>query len=148
MDIDRNHRESIISYWTKNLVESPATFAFNLLISLLAGILYSFKVVPSDYILFVFGVVSPIIFTICLYDLLLNSNGEIMGQPLPKVFHKTHLSRLVMMFDCSIIVLFAALIHFDLLNFFIFRFLQTIFFPILLLVMLKGFYFLINQQQE
>ncbi|MGD9977394.1 MAG: hypothetical protein AB7S54_05615 [Bacteroidales bacterium] len=142
-----NHKNTIFQYWTKNLVESSSTFSFNLSVSLLSGILYSFKVIQSNYLLLIFGVVSPIIFTVCLYDLLLNSNGELMGQPLPRVFLMPSWSRLVMFFDCSIIVLFATLIYLDLLNYFLFRFLQTVFFPILLLVMLKSFYFIINHQE-
>ncbi len=146
MDINRNRKETIALYWAKNLVESPVAFVLNVSVALLAGILYSFKIAPFASLLFVFGVVSPIIFTVCLYELLLNSKGEIMGQPLPKAFHKPEWSRAVMIFDCSLIVLFAALIYLDILNFFVFRFLQTVIFPVLLLVMLKGFYFITHQQ--
>ena len=138
---------TIFNFWTKNLVESPSVFAFNFFISFVAGVLYSFKVFPSGYILFLFGVVSPIIFTICLYDLLLSSKGEIMGEPIPKAFNNGKWSKAVMLFDCSLIVLFATLIHLNILNFFIFRFLQTVFFPLLLLSILKGFYYFKHQNQ-
>lgn len=136
-----NPEKTILSFWAQNLVESPSVFAFNFLISFVAGVLYSFKVFPSGYILFLFGVVSPIIFTICLYDLLLSSKGEIMGEPIPKAFNNGKWSKAVMIFDCSLIVLFATLIHLNVLNFFVFRFLQTVFFPLLLLSILKGFYY-------
>lgn len=136
--------DELISHWTKNLVGSSSSFSFNIMVSLLAGILYSFKIIPSGYILFIFGVVSPIIFTICMYTMILNSNGELMGQPLPSVFRKRNLSRLLMCFDCFLIVLFACLIYFDFINFFLFRFLQTVFFPVLLLVMLRSFYFILR----
>lgn len=142
-----NPEKTILSFWTQNLVESPSVFAFNFLISFVAGVLYSFKVFPSGYILFLFGVVSPIIFTICLYDLLLSSKGEIMGQPIPKAFNNGKWSKAVMLFDCSLIVLFASLIYLNILNYFVFRFLQTVFFPLLLLVMLRGFYFFKYQNQ-
>jgi len=147
MSIVNDSGETIFRFWTKNLVESPIAFAFNLFVSLFAGVLYSFKVFPSGYILFLFGVVSPIIFTICLYDLLLSSKGEIMGEPIPKTFNNGKWSKAVMLFDCSLIALFALLIHLNILNYFVFRFLQTVFFPILLLVMLKGFYFFMYQNQ-
>jgi hypothetical protein len=136
-----NSEITFFGYWTKNLVESPIAFTFNLMVSLIAGVLYSFNVIPSPYLLFIFGIVSPIIFTICLYDLMLSSNGEIMGEAIPKAFSDVKWGRLVMLFDCFLIVLFATLIQLNILNFFIFRFLQTLFFPVLLLVMLKGFYF-------
>ncbi len=142
-----NSGKTIFSFWTQNLVESPSVFAFNFLISFVAGVLYSFKVFPSGYILFLFGVVSPIIFTICLYDLLLSSNGEIMGEPIPKAFNNGNRTKAVMLFDCLLILLFAALIHFNVLNFFVFRFLQTVFFPLLLLSILKGFYYFKYQNQ-
>lgn len=141
-----NQKETLLLHWTKNLVESPIAFTFNTSLSITSGVIYSFKLIQSDYLLLIFGVVSPILFTLCLYDLLLNSNGEILGQPLPKAFTKIQLNRMVMLFDCSIIILFAALIHFNILNFFIFRFLQTLLFPVLLLIMLKGFYFALNQE--
>lgn len=135
-----NQKDSILLYWTKNLVESPSTFSFNLLISFTAGTLYSFRLITSDYLLLIFGTVSPILFTLCLYELLLNTNGELLGESLPTIFTKKSISRFVMFFDCSIIVLFAALIHFNILNYFLTRFLQTILFPILLLVLLRGAY--------
>ncbi|MGE0078477.1 MAG: hypothetical protein AB7S48_11500 [Bacteroidales bacterium] len=146
MGDDGNYKETIISYWTRNLVESSSAFTFNISVSFLAGVLYTFRIIQSPSLLFLFGIISPIIFTICLYDLLLRSNGEVMGQPLPKVFNKANRNRIVMIFDCSLIILFAALIYFNILNYFLFRFLQTLFFPLLLLIMLKGFYFVINQR--
>lgn len=145
-NLDRSEK-TIFGFWTQNLVESPSVFAFNFLVSFVAGVLYSFKVFPSGYILFLFGVVSPIIFTICLYDLLLSSKGEILGEPVPKAFNNVKWSKAVMLFDCSLIALFATLIHLNVLNFFVFRFLQTVFFPLLLLSILKGFYFFKYQNQ-
>lgn len=140
------HRNGILFFWTQNLVESPTIFSFNLIVSFIAGIVYSFRIIESDYLLLIFGVVSPILFTVCLYSLLFNSQGSVLGQPLPKAFTKIELNRFIMFLDCFIILLFAGFIHFDLLNFFVFRFLQTLFFPILLLIMLKGFYYTLYQQ--
>ena len=140
MDSLYNQKDSILLYCAKNLVESPTTFSFNIFVSFLAGTLYSFKILNSDYLLLIFGTVSPILFTLCLYELLLNTNGELLGESLPTVFTKKRLSRFVMFFDCSIIVLFAALIHFNILNYFLTRFLQTLLFPILLLVLLRSAY--------
>ncbi len=141
-----NQRKAMLRYWTKNLVESPSAFMLNQLVALTAGIIYTFKIAPSGYLLFIFGVVSPIIFTLCLYSLLQSCNGEIMGQPIPGIFHKKPQSQLAMIIDCILIGLFALLIHLGYLNYFVFRFLQTIAFPLLLLAMLKGLYISITQR--
>lgn len=135
-----NPNNAILQYWAKNLVESPSAFMFNQLVTLSAGVIYTFRIAPSGYLLFLFGVVSPIIFTLCLYGLLQSCNGEILGQPIPGIFHKKPQSQLAMIIDCLLIGLFALLIHLGYLNYFLFRFLQTIAFPLLLLTMLKGLY--------
>jgi uncharacterized SAM-binding protein YcdF (DUF218 family) len=46
----------------------------------------------------------------------------------------------MMLFDVCVIISFASLIYTNILNYFLFRFLQTIFFPTLLLIFLRILY--------
>lgn len=140
MSAGKKIKNGLFSYWTENLVGSSASFSFNLFMNLSAGIIYSFKIIPSPYLLALFGVVSPILFTLCLYDHIRNGSGLLLNEPLPTAFISRAGNRLLMTFDISLIIGFALLIYFGPLNYFLFRFLQTIFFPCMMLVLLRVIY--------
>lgn len=113
------------------------TYTVNLFITTVGGILFSFKIFPSPYLLLVFGVVSPIIFTICTYESIKGFNKIAMGEEFPKFLTTRYSTYIAMAIDISVILLFALLIYFDLLNNFFFRFLQTVFFPLISLSILR-----------
>lgn len=136
----RQVENTLLYYWVKNLVGSGSSFAFNLTLTLVFGILYSFSVVPSPYILLVFGVVSPVIFTVCLYFTIRHVSELMPGMVFPRVLLSANTNTLMMVFDVCSIVGFASLIYYNILNYFFFRFLQTIFFPALLLIFLRILY--------
>mgnify|MGYP001159343492 CR=1 FL=1 len=140
MPEDIKFENSLLYYWLRNLVGTNSAFSFNLFITLTSGLLYSFKVVPSPYLLLIFGVISPIIFTICLYFFIKNSSGYIMNEPLPKAFLSRSGNSILMTFDICLIIGFSILIYMGPLNYFLFRFLQTIFFPGMLLIFLRVLY--------
>lgn len=128
---------SLLHHWMVNLVGTNTAFSFNLTINLSAGLMYSFKVLPTPYLLLLFGVISPILFTLCLYSFIRNGSGYLLNEPLPIVFVSRAGNRLLMTFDICLIIGFALLIYWGPLNYFLFRFLQTVFFPCMMLVFLR-----------
>lgn len=137
MPNDKKIEDKFLYYWLYNLVGTNTSFIVNIIVTITAGLLYSFKVVPSPYLLLIFGVVSPIIFTLCLYFLIRNGSGEFLNEQFPKVFMSRAGNSFLMIFDICMIVGFALLIYFGPLNYFLFRFLQTVFFPGMLLFFLR-----------
>jgi len=137
MSKENNFENSLLYYWLTNLVGSNAMFSFNLIITITAGIAYSFKMVSSPYILLIFGVISPIIFTLCIYHFVRNSSGYILDEQLPGAFRSRFGNTLLMLFDICLILAFATLIYLNYLNYFFFRFLQTILFPGMMLIVLR-----------
>lgn len=127
-------KEHILHYWTRNLVESPGVFTFNLLLLAIFGILYSFRIVQSSLVLLVFGIITPVIFTVCLYHM----SGISLQHMLPKIFQKQSSRFFLALLDCSIIIFLGILIYQGTLNFFFFRFLQTVLLPLIYLVMLRA----------
>ncbi|HCT29613.1 MAG TPA: hypothetical protein DIW31_02515 [Bacteroidales bacterium] len=134
---DLSSNNSLITHWTINLVGTSAIFSINLIISLIGGLLYTFKITQSIYILAFFGVVLPALFTFCLYGFIKDNSESILGNVVPKVFISRASNRLLMLFDVCLIIAFAVLIYFGTLNYFLFRFLQTVLFPCLLLIFLR-----------
>jgi len=137
MPEDANFENKLLYHWLTNLVGSSSMFSLNLLITTLAGIGFSFKIVQSPYVLLLFGVISPIIFTLCLYSFVRNSSGSILNEQIPKAFLSRTGNLMMMLFDVFLIIGFALLIYLGYLNYFIFRFLQTIFFPVMMLIFLR-----------
>jgi heme/copper-type cytochrome/quinol oxidase subunit 2 len=135
-EIGKN-KDSIILYWIENLVGTGPRFSFNLLLSFFGGILYSFNVWSSVYVLVLFGVISPLLFTLCLYFIIRNFNEENLQEYVPRFFKSPNSNMLLMLFDMTIIIGLATLIHIGFLNYFFFRLLQTVLFPILMLFILR-----------
>ncbi len=140
MSENSNTKNTLFSHWTTNLVGSSTTFSINLFINLVGGLIFSFKIVPSVYILILFGVVSPILFTLCLYEFIKNGSGSFLGEAIPSAFVSRVGNHMLMLFDMCLIVGFALLIYFGPLDYFLFRFLQTVFFPCMMLVLLRLIY--------
>lgn len=130
-------KESIFIYWRQNLVGAKETYTINLLVTIAGGVLFSFKIIPSPYLLFVFGVVSPILFTLCTYESIKSFKESPLGDDFPKFLTTRYGTYIAMTLDIFIILLFALLIHTNILNNFFFRFLQTVFFPIISLSILR-----------
>ncbi|HOA09576.1 MAG TPA: hypothetical protein PLA42_06370 [Tenuifilaceae bacterium] len=142
---NKNFEDNLFFYWTKNLVGTNSRFILNLAIAILFGTLYSFKIAQTNVILLIFGVVSPVIFTLCLYNLILLVSGdkqEVLN--FPSVFLVKKSNRLLSIFDSSLVVLLGWLIYRGTLNYFFFRFLLTFFIPVLLIIFLRGLYFFIT----
>lgn len=137
MSEEFNSNKSLITHWTINLVGSGTVFTINLFLSLVGGILYSFKVTQSEFVLAFFGVILPALFTFCLYGFIRDHAESVLGNAVPKAFVLRASNRLLMLLDISLIIGFALLIYFGPLNYFLFRFLQTIFYPCLLLIFLR-----------
>jgi hypothetical protein len=135
-----NIENRLLYQWLNNLVGSYTAFSLNLGATVVLGLLYSFNIIPSPYLLLIFGVISPIIFTLCMYFLIRNGTGELLNEPLPKVFVSRAGNRILMIFDICLIIGFSVLIYLGPLNFFLFRFLQTVFFPGMLLLLLRLIY--------
>jgi len=135
--MSNQQNEHIISYWVRNLVGTPGGFSTNLLITVLGGSLYSFGILSSHVMLLFFGVVSPVLFTLCLYFYIRQVAESIKNEGFPKFFSSPRTSNLLMLADITIIVVLAVLIHLNYINYFFFRFLQTVLFPVLMLFMLR-----------
>ena len=141
--MDSQHEKfynSLPYYWVRNLVGSGATFSINMVLTVTFGIAYSFKLLPSVYILLVLGVVTPLLFTFLVYSLMRESNGTILGQAMPKVFASRNSNWLFMVLDLGLVLLLAVLIYLNVLNYWLFRFLQTLFFPLMMLFFLRLLY--------
>ncbi len=135
--MSENNKNSLLHHWVENLVGTSTSFSFNLIINFSAGLIYSFKILPSPYLLLLFGVISPILFTLCLYFFIRNGSGQLFNEPLPLVFISRAGNRLLMTFDICLIIGFALLIFWGPLNYFLFRFLQTVLFPCMMLIFLR-----------
>lgn len=131
---------NIIFFWVQNLVGTGSRFSLNLLISLSGGILYTFKIWPSTIALVIFGVVSPLLFTLCLYSILRVANSASDEIPFPKAFTNFRSNALMMVADMTIIIILATLIQIDIIDYLLVRLLQTVIFPALMLLMLRILY--------
>lgn len=142
------NNNSVIFLWVQNLVGTGIRFYINLLISLTGGILYSFGIWPSTIALAIFGVVSPLLFTLCLYAILRAMNNPIAEIPFPKAFTNLRSNALMMIADMVIIIVLATLIHVDIIDYLLVRLLQTVIFPALMLFMLRLLYINITNPKE
>ncbi len=147
-DKESKNNNNIVFFWVQNLVGTGSRFSLNLLISLTGGILYSFKIWPSTIALVIFGVVSPLLFTLCLYAILRAINNPIAEIPLPKAFTNLRSNALMMIADMVIIIVLATLIHVDIIDYLLVRLLQTVIFPALMLFMLRLLYINITNPKE
>ncbi|HDP54307.1 MAG TPA: hypothetical protein ENN24_01285 [Bacteroidetes bacterium] len=139
---------NIIFFWTHNLVGSGGRFLFNMLLSLTGGILFSFNLWQSTIALAIFGVVSPLLFTLCLYSILRATTNNTDDSPLPKAFTKRQSNAIMMIVDMAAIIALAILIHTNTLNYLLIRLLQTTIFPALMLLMLRVLYVNIAHPRE
>lgn len=139
MEAEFENSDNVIFHWTKNLVGSYKLFSFNMLLAMLGGTVYSFQLWPSPYLLAIFGVLSPLIFTLCLYNIIKIISGK-DHNPFPKILTIQSSNGIIMLFDMSIIIIMAILIHIDIINYLFFRLLQTLIFPLILLLMLRFLY--------
>jgi len=141
-----NRSRNIILYWIDNLVGTGSRLSFNLLFTLFGGVLYSFRIWPSVYVLVIFGVVSPLLYTLCLYFIIRVLAGDEMEEHVPKFLLSPTSNMLLMLLDMTIIIVFAVLIHIGILDYFLFRFLQTTLLPIVMLLMLIMLYLNITSE--
>lgn len=141
MDMQKKQPEntSIVFYWVENLVGTGPRFLFNILLSVLGGLIYSVGVWDYPIMLAIFGVLSPLIFTLCLYSLI-RSMLEGPDNPFPKVFRSQRSNSAFMFLDMLIIIGMAILIQTDIIDYLFFRILQTVIFPALLIFMLRVLY--------
>jgi len=142
------NNNNIIFLWVQNLVGTGTRFYINLLISLTGGILYSFGIWPSTIALAIFGVVSPLLFTLCLYAIVRAVNNPIAQVYFPKAFTNLRSNALMMIADMVIIIILATLIHVDIIDYLLVRLLQTVIFPSLMLFMLRVLYVNITNPKE
>jgi hypothetical protein len=142
-----NYKESIIYHWIENLVGTHTRFSINVLITALGGTIYSFQMLTSSYLLAIFGVLSPLLFTLCLYFLIQHLSG-LKDNPFPNILTSQSTNGVVMAFDMAIVIILAVLIHADIINYLFFRLLQTTIFPLLLILMLRYLHLLIKENEE
>ncbi len=130
--------KATIEYWTENLAGSASSYWFNILLAVAGGGLYSFGVWPSPILLAIFGVVSPLIYTLCLYHAMGHVLGNVKGHtPLFGSLPMARMSNRFLVIDMVIIVGVAVLIHLNILNYLLVRLLQTVVFPLLMLYLLR-----------
>ncbi len=141
MDMQKKQPEntSIVFYWVENLVGTGPRFLFNMLLSVFGGLMYSVGTWDYPIMLAIFGVLSPLIFTLCLYSLI-RSMLESPDNPFPKVFRSQRSNSAFMFLDMLIIIGMAILIQTNIIDYLFFRILQTIIFPALLVFMLRVLY--------
>jgi hypothetical protein len=143
-------KDNTVFSWINDLVGTGTKFSLNVIISMAGGVVYSFGIWPSPAMLTIFGVVSPLIFTLCLYCLI-RQLKDLPENPFPKLFASEYGNTTLMVFDMIIIVALASLIYFNIINYLFFRILQTIFFPIIMLSMLRILFLMVkfgNENEE
>lgn len=133
-------KESLLLYWIQTLAGNNTRFTLNMLLTLIGGTLYSFNLWLSVIGLYIFGVVSPLLFIFCFYSMLRGLESDDDRLPIPKIFTNPQTNKLFMLLDMSIIIVLASLIYFNLLNYLLFRLLQTVILPSLVLVMIRVMY--------
>lgn len=138
---------NILFHWVDNLVGTPTRFAFNLVLTIFGGIMYSFGIWPSPFVLAIFGVLSPLLFTLCLYYLM-RQLSQTDDNPFPRIFTSQSTNGVVMFFDMVIIITLAILIHIGVINYLFFRLLQTAILPLLLIFMLRYIYLTITTDEN
>lgn len=137
----------LVFYWINNLVGNGAKFSFNVLASVVGGSLFSFGIWSSPFALAIFGVLSPLLFTFCIYSVI-PFFSELPGNPLPKIFSTKRSITLAMVFDMFIVIALALLIQLDIINYMLVRLLQTIIFPVLMLIMLRIIYLQLSERKD
>jgi hypothetical protein len=140
-------KNSLVDYWIENLVGTGSRFFFNILISISGGVIYSFGLWPSPTLLILFGVVSPLLFTLCLYTLI-KQFADLPDSPVPAIFSSQASNSIMMIADMVIIVVLATLIYTNVINFLFFRILQTIVFPVAMLFMLRIIFLSLNEDMD
>lgn len=138
---------SLFLHWRSNLVGSQGAYFINFLLTILGGSLYTFNLVKSPIMLLAFGVVSPVIFTLCAYASIGYLKNQIDKPEFPNILFSRYGSFLAMTLDLFLIGALAALIHFNVLNYLFFRFLQTVFLPMVSLSLLR-FLHIVSQMNE
>jgi len=147
MNDKKQKYSSLVFYWINNLVGNGAKFSFNVLASAVGGLLFSFGVWNSPFALAIFGVLSPLLFTFCLYSVI-PFFSELPDNPLPKIFSTKQRTMLAMVFDMFIVIGLALLIQLNVINYLLVRLLQTVVFPVLMLVMLRVIYLQLSEKRD
>ena len=137
----------LVFNWIDNLVGNGAKFSFNVLVSVVGGLLFSFGVWNSPFALAIFGVVSPLLFTFCLYSLI-PFLSELPDSPIPKIFATKFGISMAMLFDMVIVIALALLIQFDVIDYLFIRLLLTVIFPALMLLILRVVYLQIKERNS
>jgi hypothetical protein len=142
--------ETLLYQWTKQLIGSNFSFTFNMTIISILGIAYSFKLLTSPVLLGLFGLLNPVLLTICVYRFIreLPNDFDFGGISLQAFSGRRY--GLMLFGDLTIIVTLASLIFFNILNYFIFRFLLVFLLPIMLLVGLRFLFivFIVDHQDK
>lgn len=145
--MNEDFRNSLLYRWTKDFVGSAASFVFVVSAVVLGGLLYTFQIVESSFMLLIFGVLLPVLFTICIYNVVLNCVLPGIDEEILKPLRVVRWNRMMMSVDCAVIIGFALLIQADLLNYMLFRFLLTVVVPLLLVAMLRGLFISIQHDE-
>lgn len=139
-DISKNKLDSILYNFFVNSFGTSQKFTFSLVITLIIGIIYSFKMPDQHILLFVFGMFLPAVYIIGVYRMF-KANKIILEEETPtaKMFRNKYGNSLFMIIDISITLLIGFLIYFDFLDFLFFRILSTIILPIIYQLIIKFF---------
>ncbi len=141
-NIDKFYK-SLIFKLVNSIAGSKKDLGLFLLVNLVLGILYTFKIWDHIAILLIFGILLPIFYTISLYRLFKIKNIPTMHTRLFK-FAKSDVGNIIfLLFDLSILICVGVLILFNILNYAFFKLLIVIIIPCFYLITLHG---LINDQ--
>lgn len=135
--MNENFQQSKTYYWIKKLVASPQSFAVHLVIHLSFGILYSFHILDTNAILFIFGLISPTIFIVLNYKLIYNNPFLKEELHLPDWLFKKEVNNLIILIDSLIIIAFSLVIYFEIIDTLFLRLVTTFIIPFLLLIMIR-----------
>jgi len=138
--MEKKFEDSIQYYWIRNLVGTPFLFSANLFITLVFGLLYSFRVVYSDIILIFFGMITSIVYIVLCYHLISNNLRIKIMLRLPEWFFQKKKSRMLMVMDSLVIVSLVAILFFDIFNNLVMRIMVTVFVPLFSLIILRILY--------
>ena len=127
-DKDKLYRSFLIKF-VNSIVGTRGEFLLSLLLSIVFGILYSFEIWDKVAILFIFGMVLPVLYISATYQLLKNSKLTNNDKTVFKWFKRSTTNIFLMVIDVILTVSLGLLVYFEILDFMIVKILITIMFP-------------------
>ncbi|MCK4663082.1 MAG: hypothetical protein KAT68_09470 [Bacteroidales bacterium] len=140
MEDNNTFKNSFVYTFFQNSLGTNHLFFINVLINIVFGTIYSFRIIDSNFLLLLFGIVLPIIYIIGLYRFIIYSKDIFKEKPkIIKLFISKDINVLFMLIDISITVFIALLIYYQVFDYVIVRLIITTLLPVFYQMSIKIF---------